>query len=140
MKKIVLLFFVVLFMTVPVMATSNVTVTCSKDADNWITVSFVSDPCRVRAFGLDVNLAPLDANILQVEVLDMNYRIFPGQIDFLNGDVNSYGTCYDPCDLGDANLAIEMGTLYTLDPCYASDPNAGYRTTPPSASGNLLRF
>ena len=141
MKKIVLLFFVLLFMSVPVMALpSNVDITCTKNMTdgNWVTVSYVSDHNRIRAFGLDITT---EVNkITQVVALDANYRIFPGQMTYVSGDINSYGTCYDPCDLGDANVAIEMGSLYTLDSNYSSDPNAGYRTTPPSTSGNLLKF
>lgn len=145
MRKIVLLFLAVLFMAVPAMATSTVTITCtpSKVGDvNWVTVHYASDPCRIRAFGLDITLGAVDGNITQVVPLDpcgTKYRIYPGQISIINGDVNGYGTCYDPCDLGDANLAIEMGSLYTTDPCYASDANAGYNKIP-GLSGDLLKF
>jgi hypothetical protein len=139
MRKIVLLFFVALFMTVPAMAVpSTVSINCTVDNDNkTVTVSYTSDPCRIRAFGLDITV---DTNrITRVDVCDANYRIYPGQISIVDGDVNSYKTPYDPCDLGDANVAVEMGSLYTTDPCYATDVNAGYNKIP-GLSGTLLKF
>jgi len=136
MRKFVLVV-ATLFMTMPVMAVSNVDITCSSYG-NEVTVSYDSDVNRIRAFGLDITVDT--GNITDVCVVDANYRIFPGQIVITSGNVTAYGTCYDPCDIGDANVTVEMGTLYTLDSNYSGDPNAGYRTTPPSKSGTLLKF
>lgn len=137
MRKIVLFVAALLFMAVPVMAVSDVTITCVDDDVNMVTVSYASDTNRIRAFGLDIIV---DTNrITRVDVLDPNYRIYPGQISIVEGDVNDYYTAYDPCDLGDANLAIEMGSLYTFDTNYISDANAGYGKRP-GLSGTLLRF
>jgi len=131
------LFLAVLLMTVPALAVSNVDITCAKDG-NGVIVSYTSDVNRIRAFGLDITVT--GANITKLEVLDPNYRIYPGQIVIVAGDVCDYNTPYAPGDLGDANVTVEMGSLYTLDPCYAGDPDAGYRTQPPGLSGDLLKF
>jgi hypothetical protein len=144
MRKIVLLFLAAVFMTVPAMAAvSNVSITCVQGtgADiNSVTVSYASDHNLIRAFGLDITV--VGANITKVVPLNANYRIYPGQpygIQIADGNVTDYGTCYDPCDLGDANVTIEMGSLYTEDPCYAGDANAGYGMKP-TQNGTLLKF
>jgi len=137
MRKIVL-FLAVLFMTVPAMAASNVTITCAQTPDtNEVVVSYASDGNLIRAFGLDVNV--VGANITKVVPVDADYRIYPGQIVIVDGNVTDYNTPYAPGDLGDANVAVEMGSLYTTDPCYAGDPNAGYGMQP-GLSGTLLKF
>jgi hypothetical protein len=140
MKKIVLVIAALLFMAVPVMAVSTVTITCSDDDVNCVTLSYSSNLNRIRAFALDINVAPEDCNIKRVDVCDANYRIYPGQIEIVSGEVSAYGTPYAIADLNDANITVEMGSLYTLDANYASDPNAGYRTSPPGLSGTLLKF
>jgi hypothetical protein len=140
MRKIVLLFLAAVFMTVPVMAVSNVSITCVQGtgADiNSVTVSYASDHNLIRAFGLDITA--VGANITRVVPVDANYRIYPGQIVIADGNVTSYGTCYDPCDLGDGSVTVEMGSLYTTDPCYAGDANAGYGMKP-HLTGTLLKF
>ncbi|MFA5251547.1 MAG: PASTA domain-containing protein, partial [Phycisphaerae bacterium] len=148
MRKIVLLFFVAMFMAVPAMAApSNVDITCTTEVIgdvNWVTVSYASDHNLIRAFGLDINVAPIegvDGNIIDVCDINPNYRIYPGQISIVDGDVNDYYTAYDPCDLADHNgvITVEMGSLYTTDANYASDVNAGYNMIP-AASGILLKF
>ena len=137
MRKIVLFIAALLFMVVPAMAVvSNVNITCVPDG-NKVTVSYASDANRIRAFGLDIDV--VGANITKLDVADANYRIYPGQIVIVDGNVIDYNTPYVPGDLGDANVTIEMGSLYTTDANYASDPNAGYNKIP-GLSGTLLRF
>lgn len=135
MKRMAL-FLAVLFMTLPVMAASDVTISCVKDG-NEVTVSYVTDPNLIRAFGLDITVA--DANITKCVPVDANYRIYPGQIEIDEGEVTDYNHPYEPEDLGDVNLTIEMGSLYTFDSNYASDPCAGYGMQP-GVSGTLLKF
>jgi len=140
MKKIVL-FLLVLLMAVPVMAASTVTITCTQGtgADiNQVTVRYSTDVNYIRAFGLDINTG--SANITQLEPNALaNYRIYPGQISIVDGNVTSYGTPYVPGDLGDQLVTVEMGSLYTLDSNYSGDPNAGYNKRP-AKSGILLKF
>jgi hypothetical protein len=149
MRKIVLLF-LLLCMAVPAMAASNVTITCTKTVvvdTNWVTVSWASDHNRIRAFGLDIKAYGPDGNtsdpnmIMDVCDVNSNYRIYPGEISIVNGDVNAYNKPWDPCDLADHNgvLAVEMGSLYTTDSNYAGDANAGYNKIP-ALTGTLLRF
>jgi hypothetical protein len=138
MRKIVLFIAALLFMAVPVMAVSNVTISCVPDG-NKVTVSYASNLNLIRAFGLDITV--VGANITKVVPVDANYRIFPGQITIAaDGNVTDYGTCYDPCDLGDANVTIEMGSLYTTDSNYSGDPNAGYLMRPGLGPNTLLKF
>jgi hypothetical protein len=148
MRKIVLFVAVLLFMAVPAMAVSNVTITCTHGTGgdaNLVTVSYASDTNRIRAFGLDIDVnnanddANNDANITQVIAVDPCYRIYPGQISIVNGDVNEYKTPYALSDINDANVTIEMGSLYTTDANYSTDVNAGYNMIP-NKSGTLLRF
>ncbi len=148
MKKIILFIGVLLFMAVPAMAVSDVTITCthSQVGDvNWVTVTYGSDTNRIRAFGLDINVAPIggaDGNIIEIVPLDANYRIYPGQIVINDdGEVEDYNTPYDPCAVADmdASIAVEMGSLYTTDSNYADDVNAGYNMIP-GLSGTLLKF
>lgn len=137
MRRIIL-FIAVLFMTVPAMAASTVTITCVNDV-NMVTVSYdvTGDPCLIRAFGLDIEVDT--ANITKLEVVDANYRIYPGQIVIVGGEVTDYNTPYAPDDLGDANVTVEMGSLYTWDSNYIGDANAGYGMEP-GLSGTLLKF
>jgi hypothetical protein len=138
MRKIVLFIAALLFMAVPVMAVSNVDINCTASG-NWVTVSYTSNLNRIRAFALDINTN--GANITDVCSLNTNYRIYPGQISIVDGNVNAYGTPYDPCELNSPKVTIEMGSLYTLDSNYAGDPNAGYLTQPPGLGpSNLLKF
>ena len=132
------LFLAVLFMTVPAMAVSNVDITCTADG-NEVTVDYNSSENLIRAFGLDITITTTDANIIKVVPVDANYRIYPGQIVIVDGEVTDYNTPYAPGDLGDANVTVEMGSLYTWDPCYASDQNMGYGMEP-NTSGTLLKF
>jgi hypothetical protein len=141
MRKIVLFIAALLFMAVPVMAVSDVNITYTVDG-NWVTVDYNSDANLIRAFGVDITT---DTNkITQVVALDANYRIYPGQIVIEDGNVTDYNTPYAPGDLGDANVTIEMGSLYTTDPCHAVDPcdpnnDRGYNKIPGKA-GHLLKF
>ncbi|MDD5063133.1 MAG: PASTA domain-containing protein [Phycisphaerae bacterium] len=142
MRKFVLLFFVALFMTVPAMAASTVDITCTEAVIgdvNWVTVSYTSDINRIRAFGLDINVP--GGSIIDVCDINPNYRIYPGQISIVDGDVNDYYTPYDACDLADHNnvITLEMGSLYTTDSNYELTPNAGYNMIP-GLSGTLLKF
>ncbi|MFA5240333.1 MAG: hypothetical protein WC476_11600, partial [Phycisphaerae bacterium] len=137
MKKIVL-FCLVLLMAVPAMAVeSNVAITCDDDA-NEVTVSYASDANLIRAFGLDITVDN-GATITKVEVVDANYRIYPGQISIVDGNVTSYGTPYAAGDLGDSTVTVEMGSLYTADANYSGDANSGYGMDP-GLSGVLLKF
>ena len=138
MRKIVLFVAALLFMAVPAMAVSNVAITCTAD-QNEVTVSYAvtGSANLIRAFGLDITVA--GANITEVDAVDANYRIYPGQIVIEDGNVTDYNTPYAPGDLGDANVTIEMGSLYTTDSNYSGDPNAGYNMQP-DQSGTLLKF
>ena len=135
MRRIIL-FVAVLFMTVPAMAVSDVNITCTVDGDE-VTVDYNSSENLIRAFGLDITVDT--GNITDVCVVDANYRIYPGQIVIVDGAVTDYNTPYAPDDLGDANVTIEMGSLYTWDTNYISDANAGYGMEP-GTSGTLLKF
>jgi hypothetical protein len=148
MRKIVLFIAALFFMAVPVMAVTDVNISCTVLDSNWVAIDYNthSDTNLIRAFGLDITVP--DGNIKEVNGLDPNYRIYPGQIDFVSGhgygDVNGYGTPYALSDLNDANLTIEMGSLYTTDPCFAVDPcdpnnDRGYGKKP-GKSGRLLKF
>jgi hypothetical protein len=141
MRKIVLFFAALFFMAVPVMAVTDVNIYCTPEG-NAVTVSYQSsNPGNlVRAFALDINVVPEDVNIKKVDVVDpCVYRIFPGQIDIVAGEVASYNTPYATADLNDANVTIEMGSLYTFDTNYIGDVNAGYGKQP-GRSGNLFKF
>jgi hypothetical protein len=137
MRKTVL-FFVVLFMTVPAMAVSDVNISCAQTGNGEVTVSYTSTENLIRAFGLDITVDN-GANITDVCALDTNYRIYPGQIEITDGNVTDYNKPYASDDIGDANVTVEMGSLYTEDVCYAGDPNAGYNMKP-GLSGTLLKF
>ncbi|RKY25924.1 MAG: hypothetical protein DRP62_00230 [Planctomycetota bacterium] len=134
MRKFVL--FMVLFAAVPAMAVSNVDITCTVDG-NEVTVSYATDANLIRAFGLDITVDT--ANIVDLVMVDPNYRIYPGQIVIEDGNVTDYNTPYVPGDLGDADLTVEMGSLYTMDANYAGDPNLGYGMQP-GTSGVLFKF
>jgi hypothetical protein len=141
MRKIVLFIAALLFMAVPVMAVSNVAITCTDDDVNKVTVSYAitgADANRVRAFALDINTN--GASITDVCSLNANYRIYPGQIVIEENEVTDYNTPYAPGDIGDANVTIEMGSLYTMDSNYASDQNAGYLMRPGLGPKTLLKF
>lgn len=150
MRKIVLLF--LLFMAVPAMAASNVTLSCTHTVvgdTNWVTVSYNSDTNLIRAFGLDLTVLRLstdgntypDANITDVCNLDPNYRIYPGEIVITNGAVTDYNKPYALSDMADHNniITVEMGSLYTTDANFASDSNMGYNKIP-AKSDQLLKF
>ncbi|MDD5327664.1 MAG: hypothetical protein PHY02_07615 [Phycisphaerae bacterium] len=137
MRKIVL-FFLVLLMAVPAMAVeSNVAITCDDDA-NCVTVSYLSDANLIRAFGLDITVDN-GATITKVEMVDANYRIYPGQIVIDDGTITDYNTPYAPGSIPGSSVTVEMGSLYTNDPCYESDPCAGFGMQP-GLSGVLLKF
>ncbi|MBN1391535.1 MAG: PASTA domain-containing protein, partial [Sedimentisphaerales bacterium] len=88
-------------------------------------------PNTVRAFGLDITVSG-DANITAMDMVSTDYRIFPGQIEIVEGEVTDYGTPYAADDLGDGTLTVEMGSLYAADdPC---------KQNPPPASGTLFTF
>ena len=135
MRKVVLLI-AVLLMAVPVMA-SDVFITAIDDDVNCVTIWYDSDVNLIRAFGLAIEVN--DANIVKVDSLNADYRIFPGQIIIEDGEITDYNLPYPEGDLGDANLAIEMGSLYTTDANYELDPNAGYNMIP-DACAILLKF
>jgi hypothetical protein len=145
MRKSVLFITALLFMAVPAMAASTVTITCANSVVgdvNWVTVSYSTDHNLIRAFGLDITLTPSDGNITDVCALDSNYRIYPGQIEINdNGEVTDYNKPYSFSDINDANnnIAVEMGSLYTTDSNYSGDSNAGYNMIP-GTSGTLLKF
>jgi len=134
-------FFTILFVATSAMAASHVTITCALGTGpdmNQVTVRYASDVNDIRAFALDINTG--SANITQLEPNALsNYRIYPGQINIVDGNVTSYGTPYAPGDLGDQLVTVEMASLYTMDANYASDPNAGYNKKP-AKSGILLKF
>jgi hypothetical protein len=139
MSKSVLFVSVLLFMAVPAMAATTVTLTCTSDG-NEVTVRYASssDVNLVRAFGLDVNTADANINVVEANALSY-YRIYPGQIDIIDGEVDDYGEPYASGDLRDKKVTIEMGSLYTTDSNYQSDPDAGYNMKPARA-GILLKF
>jgi hypothetical protein len=156
MKKMLILVVVVL-LAVPVMVSavppsrSAVTITCSV-AGRTVTVNYSCDPCvadanLVRGFGLDLNVtAGAGANIASLSNLDPNYRIYPGQIVIDSNHVRDYNTPYPGPKVlvPSTSVAIEMGSLYTLDVNYAPgqpkyDPNLGYNAKP-KKSGTLLKF
>jgi hypothetical protein len=143
MRKNLLFVAALLFMAVPAMAASNVNITCTNTVIgdvNWVTVSYASDHNRIRAFGLTITMNTADANIKDACALDPNYWIYPGQIVInSDGQVTDFGRIYDSADINDANLAVEMGSLYTTDANHAGDPCSGYNKVP-GLSGNLFKF
>jgi hypothetical protein len=146
MKKMVLIF-AVLLMAVPAMGKSIVTINCVPGVEvNEVNVSYTitgTDPNLVRGFGLTIEAE--NANITKILWdSDGPYRIFPGQIHIDYGEITDYNYPYEQEDLGDSNLTVEMGSLYTFDANYGpggskEDPNAGYDMQP-GLSGNLFRF
>ncbi|MGA1979515.1 MAG: PASTA domain-containing protein [Sedimentisphaerales bacterium] len=141
MRKTVL-FLLVLFMAVPAMAVSTVTISCAQGSGsdiNAITVSYHSDVNLIRAFGLDINVGG-GANITKVVPLDANYRIYPGEIVIVDGNVIDYNKPYAPGSLPGSSVTVEMGSLYTTDSNYASDANAGYGKKPGLGTSALLKF
>jgi hypothetical protein len=141
MKKILILVLILLTVSSAAMA-ATVTLTCATNVvTRTVTVSYNSDPCFVRAFGLNLNVT--GATITAVTALDPNYRIYPGQIQIdpnHNYRVTSYGNPYKTSDLGTASVPVELGSLYTTDPCYVSDPNLGYGKKPKAGTHPLLSF
>jgi hypothetical protein len=140
MRKTLVFFAVLLFMAMPAMAGTAVTITCTEGDCNEVIVSYStpSDNNLIRAFGLDITTK--DANIVKVVVPEPNYyRIYPGQIAIASGNVTSYGAPYATGDLGDKKVTIEMGSLYTTDSNYSGDPDAGYNKKP-ARTGVLLKF
>ncbi|MFZ0034285.1 MAG: PASTA domain-containing protein [Sedimentisphaerales bacterium] len=139
MKKIVLCVAALLFMAVPALATTDVNITSTVDG-NKVTVSYAvtGSPLHlVRAFGLDITTT--GGHIVKVVPVDANYRIYPGQIVITNGEVTDYNKPYPAGQIPGNNVTIEMGSLYTMDANYSSDPNLGYHKKP-SLSGTLLKF
>jgi hypothetical protein len=123
-----------------------VDITCEKTDEDAgagtveVTVSYdasVGEPNLVRAFGLDISIDC--GTITDVYDVNPNYRIYPGQIVIENGAVTDYNTPYAPGDLGDTSVIVEAGSLYTTDPAYSGDPDAGYNMIP-GPSGVLLKF
>jgi len=140
MKKMLIL--VVALLTIPAMAAPTVTITCSVNGGaRTVTVGYSSsDANLVRGFGLDLNVADGN-NITAVSNLDPNYRIYPGQIVIVDGNVIDYNTPYPGPKVlvPSATVPIEMGSLYTTDVNYAGDPNLGYNKKP-KKTGTLLKF
>ncbi len=134
MKKVLIL--LVVLVTVPAMAASNVAITTSNNGDCTATISFTTDPNLIRGFGLDLTVDS-GQTIDSIAVEDPNYRIYPGQIVIVDGNVTDYNTPYAPGTLGSAAVTVELASLYTDDVNYNGDPNYGYGMQP-GASGQLL--
>ena len=135
MKKVLIL--LVVLLAVPAIAASTVTIPCTDDGVDTVTVSYTTDANLIRGFGLDLTVDS-GATITGVTVLDSNYRIYPGQIVIVDGNVTDYNTPYAPGSLGSASVAVELASLYTEDANY-TDPNYGYNMKP-GQSGTLLSF
>ena len=138
MKK-VLIFLVVMMMTVSAMATpSGVQIAAvAGDCNAVISYENTTDANLIRGFGLDISVDN-DANIIGIEVLESDYRIFPGQIVIVDGNVIDYNTPYASGSLGNSTVSVELASLYTTDPCYQGDPNYGYNAIPPGGGPNPL--
>jgi hypothetical protein len=137
MKKLV--FALAVFM-LAVPALADVDISCSATGLE-VTVSYnatTEAPELVRAFALEVDVNN-GATIDSVTYVNPNYRIYPGQIVIVDGNVTDYNTPYVPGTLGSSSLVVEMGSLYTEDANYSSDPNAGYGLKP-GASGTIFKF
>jgi len=130
----------VIFLTVLLLSTStfaaSVTLTCSDNADLTMTISYTVDANLVRAFALDISVDS-GAVITAVQVLEPDYRIFPGQIVIVDGNVIDYNTPV-ASGLGTGDVIVELASLYTTDANYSADANAGYNAIPPSGGPNVL--
>ena len=136
MKKVLIL--LVALLTVPAMAASNVTISCADDDVDTVTVSYATDPNLIRGFGLDLTVDN-GRIITGVTIIDPNYRIYPGQIVIVDGNVTDYNTPYAPGSLDCNVVTVELASLYTFDANYISDSNYGYGMQP-NMSGDLLSF
>lgn len=126
MKKV--LIFLVVLMAVPAMAV-NVSVTATDNGDKSATITVTTDANLIRGFGLDLSV---DAGTITAVTPTPGgeYRIFPGQIYVVDGNVVDYNTPYVPGSLPAAAVTVEMASLYTDDAAYAGDPNYGYGLQP----------
>lgn len=127
MKKVLIL--LVVLVTVPAMAASNVAITTSNNGDCTATISYITDANLIRGFGLDLTVDN-GQTIDSIAVEDPNYRIFPGQIVIVDGNVVDYNTPYAPGTLGSGAVTVELASLYTDDVNYSGDPNYGYGMQP----------
>ena len=134
MKKVLIL--LVVLVTVPAMAASNVAITTSNNGDCTATISYITDANLIRGFGLDLTVDS-GQTIDSIAVLDSDYRIYPGQIVIVDGNVTDYNTPYAPGTLGSGAVTVELASLYTEDANYSGDPNYGFGMQP-GQSGTLL--
>jgi hypothetical protein len=130
MKKIVL-FLMVLLMTVPVMAATNVTINAVDKGGGVVAITYNATGGDVSGFGLDINV-PSGKTITAINDYNVGeslpppgkkgYGIFPGTIDInaTTGVVDDNGTPVAPSTdpgalggLGTSGITIELGTLYT---------------------------
>lgn len=116
-------------MTVPAMAvTIDIDAT---PAECNAVITYTTDSNLVRGFGLTLSVDN-GANIIAIEALQVTggeYRIFPGQIYVVDGNVIDYNTPYAAGSVPGSTVAVEMASLYTDDANYAGDPNYGYDGT-----------
>jgi hypothetical protein len=127
MRKLVLAL-LILFLSVPAMATCEVR--CAQvDDTNQVIVTY-DDSNEIRAFGIEISVDT--ASIAGIDINDADYYIFPGSIDIDEaGDVNDYGSAV--VDQDSNSFILEMGSLYAAtDPC-------GHTTAPPT-SGWICKF
>jgi len=130
----------VIFLTVLLLSTStfaaNVVLSCGDTGSGIVTVSYTVDVNLVRAFALDISVDS-GAVITAVSVLEADYRIYPGQIVIVDGNVTDYNTPV-ASGLGTGDVTVEMASLWTIDSNYSGDADAGYNAIPPGGGPNVL--
>lgn len=124
MKKTILMLIVLLLVT-PAMAT--VKITCEDAGGGQVNIYYDrNDEVElVRAFGLDI--VATDANIIDVNNVNPDYRIYPGTIYIVDGNVIDWGSPVAPANapgVSTSGVTIEAGSLYEAgdanlipDPC-----------------------
>lgn len=127
MKKV--LIFLVVLMAVPAMGVVTVNVTATNPIDCEATITITTDANLVRGFGLDLSV---DAGTI-IAVTPTSggaYRIFPGQIYVVDGNVIDYNTPYAAGSLPSSSVTVEMASLYTDDVAYEFVADYGFGMTP----------
>ena len=116
-------------MAVPAMGVVTVNVTAAEDGSCGATITITTDANLVRGFGLDLSV---DAGtiIAVTPTPGGEYRIFPGQIYVVDGNVIDYNTPYAAGSLGSSSVTVEMASLYTDDIAYEFVADYGYGMRP----------
>lgn len=131
MKKVALVLAVLLF-AVP--AWAGVTISVDQVGDtNEVEINYavdVGDTNLPRAFALEITVDGTNSVLSDPYDIHSEFYVYPGSIVISGGVVTDAGT--PVASKSNTSMTIEMGSLYAAnDPCH---------TSPPPASGTLLRF